>query len=144
MEKEIIVRVLGRQYDGEDADEMEVVTTGIYHQKNGNHYIFYKEMIEGFEEPTRNTIKIMDGGKRVRITKKGVINAQINLEQGKSNQFVYTTPYGQISVGTKVEELECEITEERIFFSATYAMEVNYEYVAHNLIRVEAVNRTKG
>ena len=63
---------------------------------------------------------------------------------GKSNQFVYTTPYGQISVGTKVEELECEITEERIFFSATYAMEVNYEYVAHNLIRVEAVNRTKG
>ena len=36
MEKEIIVRVLGRQYDGEDADEMEVVTTGIYHQKNGN------------------------------------------------------------------------------------------------------------
>ena len=33
MEKEIIVRVLGRQYDGEDADEMEVVTTGIYHRK---------------------------------------------------------------------------------------------------------------
>ena len=30
MEKEIIVRVLGRQYDEEDADEMEVVTTGIY------------------------------------------------------------------------------------------------------------------
>lgn len=143
MEKEILIRVLGRQYDEEESDEMEVVTTGFYRQKNGNHYIFYNEMIEGFDEPTRNTIKIMDEGRRVRIIKKGVINAQINLEQGKNYQFVYTTPYGQISVGTKVEQLDCEIEEERIRISAVYAMEVNYEYVAHNLIRVEAVNQTK-
>lgn len=143
MEREIMVRVLGRQYDEQDADEMEVVTTGTYFRKNDDHFIIYEEMMEGFDIPTRNVVKIMDGGKRVRITKKGVINARINLEAGQSYQFIYTTPYGQIAVGTKVEELTCEITDTRICVSSTYAMEVNYEYVAHNLIRVEAENLNK-
>ena len=79
MDKEVIVRVLGRQYDGTDSDEMEVVTTGTYYYKKGNHYIIYEEMLEEFDIPTRNILKVKDDGSCVKIIKRGVVNAQIEL-----------------------------------------------------------------
>ena len=141
MEKEVIVRVLGHQYDENDSDEMEVVTTGTYYHKNGNHYIIYEEMLEGFDIPTRNVLKINDEGTHVKIIKRGVVNAQIELAQGRQHQFVYTTPYGEMAIDTQVETLDCEIGEDSITFSATYEMKVNYEYVAHNLIHVVSDSR---
>ena len=142
MDKEVIVRVLGRQYDGTDSDEMEVVTTGTYYYKKGNHYIIYEEMLEEFDIPTRNILKVKDDGSCVKIIKRGVVNAQIQLSQGKEHQFVYSTPYGEMAIDTHVESLECQFAEDSISFSATYAMKVNYEYVAHNLIRVEDNNKS--
>ena len=59
MTKEVMLTIRGLQFDqGPDSEEIETVQWGKYYKKDGTHYIIYDEMMEGFEEPVRNIIKI--------------------------------------------------------------------------------------
>lgn len=141
MKKEVLIRVNGRQYDEEDSEEIEVLTVGSCYNRKGNYYISYEEVIDNFSQPLKNTIKIYENGTKIRITKKGIIETQMVFVLNEKNQFIYHTPYGDMCIGTYVEELTSEITENRLFFSITYAMEVNYMYVAHNTLTIEVTEK---
>lgn len=62
MTKDVLVTVKGLQSmeDGSPPEEVEMVAKGEYYYKNGHHYIFYNETIEGFTEQNRNSIKISE------------------------------------------------------------------------------------
>ena len=56
MTKDIMLRISGVQFpDGEEnSEEMEVITSGSYFEKDGRHYIKYDEVQEDSNEVIRN------------------------------------------------------------------------------------------
>ena len=59
MTKDVIVSISGLQMPAEgEAEPVEVITVGDYYQKNGKHYVLYKEVNEGFEGSTKNTFSV--------------------------------------------------------------------------------------
>ena len=63
MTKDIMLRISGVQFpDGEEnSEEMEVITSGSYFEKDGRHYIKYDEVQEDSNEVIRNLLKIENG-----------------------------------------------------------------------------------
>ena len=59
MTKDVLVTVKGLQsIEAGEPEEVEMVSRGDYYYKNGHHYIFFDEVVEGFTESTRNSIKV--------------------------------------------------------------------------------------
>ena len=99
MTKDVLVTVKGLQSmeDGSPPEEVEMVAKGEYYYKNGHHYIFYNETIEGFTEQNRNSIKISENS--VEVKKKGLTNMQMIFEEQKKNISYYVTPFGNLQMG---------------------------------------------
>ena len=85
MTKEVFIRILGVQTpvgevgDG-DNEPIEVVHTGTYYYKNGKHYIFYEEAVEGIKGITKAQIRWQTDGV-LEVIKKGVANSHMIFEK---------------------------------------------------------------
>ena len=85
MTKDVLISLRGLQFDqsGADADKIETITAGVYYEKNGNHYVLYDELIEGFEEPTKNKVKF--GEHFLELSRSGAVNVYMIFEENKKN-----------------------------------------------------------
>lgn len=143
MTKEVLVSISGLQFAEEMAEEpMEVITSGDYYKKNGKHYIIYDEVMEGFAETTKNIVKVGDGC--LDITKRGVTNVHMMFEKDKKNLTYYYTPYGSLLIGIEARAVEVEETENDLFVTVDYALEVNYEHLADCKIKMNVKSKNAG
>ena len=129
MTKEVLVTISGLQFIAEEENEpVEIITAGDYYKRNGKHYIVYDEVMEGFEKPTKNIIKM--GENKLDITKSGVNNAHMMFEKNRKNVAYYYTPYGSLLVGIDATKVDIKETEDRIDVKVDYNLEVNCEHMA--------------
>ncbi|MFI3213734.1 MAG: DUF1934 domain-containing protein [Eubacteriales bacterium] len=136
MTKEVMISVRGLQFETEhDAEEIEVIQKGEYYKKNETHYIIYEELMEGFDESTKNIIKFKDH--EMNITKKGLMNVHMNFEEQKKHLTNYNTPFGNIVVGLEAKKVKIEEADKRIVLDVEYALDINYEYLADCKIKVD-------
>lgn len=143
MTKEVLVTISGLQFAEDMAQEpMEVITSGDYYKKNGKHYIVYDEVMEGFEEKTKNIVKIGDG--YMDITKRGVANVHMMFEKNKKNLTYYYTPYGSLLIGIEATKVDVEETENDLHITVEYALEINYEHMADCKIKMNVKSKTAG
>lgn len=143
MTKDILLSLKGLQMENsEDAQEMETITRADYYQRNGNHYVIYEEMMEGFTDITRNRIKFNDSC--LEVSKKGLVNVQMIFEKNKKNMTSYATPYGNIVIGVDTEEIHVEEKDDRIQVIVKYALEANYQHLADCRIEMELRPRENG
>ena len=68
MEKEILFSLKGLQMSQEDQEELETIMAAEYYLRNDHHYIVYDEVMEGFEEATKNIFKF--DGSCLEVTKR--------------------------------------------------------------------------
>lgn len=132
MTKDILVSICGLQFsvDEEGAgDQIEIIAPGNYYKKNGKHYVVYDEIMEGFEETTKNIIKISENC--LDITRKGVTNVHMIFEKNKKNVTYYYTPFGSILIGIDAKQMEITETDENINVTVNYDLEMNYEFIAN-------------
>ena len=54
MTKEVVVTISGLQLSDGDQDTIETVHVGEYREKDGVHYVFFDEILEGHDQPVRN------------------------------------------------------------------------------------------
>lgn len=143
MTKDVIVAIQGLQTPAnEEAERVELITAADYYKRNNKHYIIYDEVMEGFEETTRNVIKAC--GDCVEITKKGVSNVHMVFEKNKKNMTYYHTPFGNILIGIEAERIEISEEEEQMLVCVDYALEVNYEHLADCAIQVKVTAKEAG
>lgn len=143
MTKEVLVSISGLQFAQELAEEpVEVITAGNYYKKNGKHYIVYDEVMEGFSETTKNTIKI--GAGYMDITKRGVTNVHMMFEKDKKNLTYYHTPYGSLLIGIEASSIVVEETEHDMHIMVDYALEVNYAHLADCKIKMHVKSKNAG
>ena len=140
MTKEVLVKISGLQFAGEeDSDAVEIITSGNYYKKNGKHYIIYDEVSEGSEEVTKNVIKIWDS--TMEVTRKGPASVHMMFEKDKKNVSYYYTPFGSLLVGIDAKNVSVKETEQEIAAQVKYGLEVNYEYVADCNIMVSVTSK---
>lgn len=147
MEKDVLVSIKGLQFAAEDIgssatdedlDRLETICPGQYYFKNDAHYILYEELIEGFDEPIKNMMKLR-GGEFI-LTKKGPINVQMVFSEGRKTMTDYCTPFGNIMVGIETQHVETVQTQESLDIHIEYALEANYQFVADCDIEIKIKN----
>ena len=140
MTKEVLVKISGLQFVGEeDNDTIEVITSGTYYKKNGKHYILYEEVMEGTDEITKNVIKLWDDS--MDVTRKGPSSVHMIFEKDKKNVSYYYTPFGNLLIGIDAKEIQMKETEHDINVKVKYGLEINYEHVADCNITVDVKSK---
>jgi len=140
MTKDVLVKISGLQFAGEDdSDSVEVITSGTYYKKNNKHYILYDEVMEGTTEVTKNVIKI--GADSMEVTRKGPATVHMVFEKDKKNISYYYTPYGNLLIGIDTREIRIDENDLDIDVKVQYGLEINYEYMADCHITVDVKSK---
>jgi uncharacterized beta-barrel protein YwiB (DUF1934 family) len=136
MKKEVLLSITGLQMSPDsDSDTTELFAPGEYYYRNDKHYLLYDEVLEGYDTPTRNVIKVAPD--YMELTRKGTLNVHMVFEKNKKNVTYYYTPYGSLLIGIDAQRVEVEETENLIRVEVEYALEVNYEHIAQCHIHIE-------
>ena len=128
MTKEVLISISGIQMMDDDHDNVEIITTGEYFFRNGNHYILYEELVEGFTGTTKNMIKIKTD--QLEITKKGITNATMKFTTNEKKLTSYITPYGEMMIGIQTRQIAIEEQEDKMQIKVDYALDINYDHVS--------------
>ena len=136
MTKDVLISLRGLQFDQNDGDaeKIETIMAGSYYFKNGNHYILFDEIMEGFTEPVKNRIKF--GEHALELTRSGAVNVHMLFEENRKNMTSYNTPYGNILIGINTKKIHIAQESERITVNVDYALDINYEHLADCTIQL--------
>lgn len=140
MTKDVLVKISGLQFAGEeDNDSIEVITFGTYYKKNNKHYVLYDEVMEGTAEVTKNVIKI--GADSMEVTRKGPASVHMVFEKDKKNVSYYHTPFGNLLIGINAKSIQVDESDLDINVRVNYGLEINYEHVAECHITVDVKSK---
>lgn len=138
MTKDVLVSVAGIQFEIDEEEVIEVITSGNYYFKNGKHYVLYEERDEQ-QGVTKNRIKIEPN--RVEMKKTGAITTNMVFEDGKENITYYNTGFGTLLVQTKTNSIEVLERENFIYVKILYSMDVNYAHVSDCRVEIKVRGR---
>ncbi len=124
----------------EEEDVIEILVPGNYYFKNGKHYLFFEERIEGVQDVIKSQIKWKDN-LCLEVSKKGLANMNMIYEKNKKTQCFYNTPYGGLNLGIFTSDIIVEETEENIDICVKYSMEANHQFVAESKICIRVQPR---
>ena len=146
MTKEVFIRILGVQTpvgEVEDGDNepIEVVHTGTYYYKNGKHYVFYEEAVEGIKGTTKAQIRWQTDGV-LEVIKKGIANSHMIFEKNQRHTCDYQTPFGNLDLGILTKRMSCKESDDMLEIAAEYNMDVNWDPVAECMIRINVQPRS--
>ena len=140
MTKDVLVKISGLQFMGEeDNDSVEVITAGTYYKKNNKHYVLYEEVMEGSTDRTKNIIKI--GADSMEVTRKGPASVHMVFEKNKKNVSYYYTPFGNLLIGIDAKDIKVTESELDINVRVQYGLEINYEHVSDCHITVDVKSK---
>lgn len=151
MTKDVLVSIQGLQFAGsgvqetvtdEELDRIETICPGEYYFRNGTHFILYEEIMEEFGEPVKNIIKFRD--KEFTYTKKGPVNVQLVLAEGKKTMTDYRLPFGNILIAFDTREVGMEEDGDHIKIHIKYGLEANYQFLSDCNITVDISARKNG
>lgn len=139
MTKDVMISIRGMQFMDDDSDdEIETLQRGQYYEKNGSRFLIFDEYMEGFMEPAKNVMRFKE--KEMTLTKRGLINVQLDFEEGKKNLTSYRTPYGVMMLGVDTRKVVVEEKPDELTLKIDYILEANYQFVADCQISVRAVS----
>lgn len=142
MTKEVIIKIKGLQFAADaDDEELEVITAGVFFEKDGKSYVKYDEVMEGFTGKISNLLKFDD--KSLEVTKKGLTNVHMVFEEDKKNMTYYDTPFGNLLLGIAATNMVVKREEETISLEVDYALEINYEHMADCRISIVVQSKDK-
>jgi len=129
MTKDVMISIKGLQFQEENGqDNLETITVGTYYKKNDNHYVIFDEVLEGYDESIKSTIKFNE--KEMTLTRHGLVNVHMLFEENRKNMTNYGTPFGNIMIGIEAGAITLEEKEEELKLNVAYGLEVNYEHLA--------------
>ena len=145
MTKDVLVSISGLQMavnemESNDDEPIEVISAGTYYFKDGKHYIFFEEVVEGISGVTKTQIRLTEKH-TLEVMKKGVSNMHMVFEKGKTNRCFYRTPLGELNLGICTSKIVVDDTEDNINIQAEYVLDVNYEPLADCTIKINIKSR---
>jgi uncharacterized beta-barrel protein YwiB (DUF1934 family) len=124
MKKNVIISLKGSQQgEGNEKEEIELVTEGSYYREGTSHYITYNETEVTGLEGTTTTLKIE--GNKVTMLRYGQNNTQLIFEKGQRHLCCYKTPFGAFTIGIKSDKVDIDLKEDGGVISAQYQIDIN-------------------
>ena len=145
MTKEVLISISGIQMavndmENNDDEPIETLSAGNYYVKDGTHYIFFEEVVEGVPGVTKTQIRL-HGKESLEVIKRGVSAVHMIFEKNKHNRCYYETPFGQLNLGIFTTDIFVEESEGNINIRAEYALDVNHDPVSECTIRINVKPR---
>ncbi|MDR0406251.1 MAG: DUF1934 domain-containing protein [Clostridiales bacterium] len=123
MKKDVIISLKGRQTDGEEHGEIELVTEGSYYKEDGNYYVTYDETEVTGMVGTTTTLKIE--ADKITMLRCGQNNSQMIFEKGRRHLCCYETPFGAFTIGVRSNNVSIDVSENGGEISAEYRVEID-------------------
>jgi uncharacterized beta-barrel protein YwiB (DUF1934 family) len=140
MTKDVLLSITGLQFSpDQESNSVEVISPGEYYYRNGRHFFLYDEVTEGFDQVTKNIVKVSPD--YMELTKKGVVNVHMVFEKNQKNVTYYYTPFGSLLMGIDAKKIDVQEAEDSIQVDVEYGLELNYEHIANCRIRIGAKPR---
>lgn len=110
--------------DSRMGDRMEFSTEGKFYREQDIACLSYDESEVSGMEGTQTTVKFAD--EKVSVIRLGSVNSIMEFEPGKRNVTLYSTPYGNVSMGivTKGINIDYDEGQEPVGIKVDYAIEV--------------------
>ncbi len=131
----ITIRGLQSPKEGEE-EVIETVVKGVYTVEDTVHILRYEEVIEENQETIYNELYMTP--KRLEVRKNGAVNTVMVLEEHKTNETRYETPYGSLLFTMVADTSEWTVESDAIKVSVPYRLEANAELIANCRITIEA------
>ncbi|HKM29042.1 MAG TPA: DUF1934 domain-containing protein [Anaerovoracaceae bacterium] len=110
--KDIMLKIVGRQYYGEEEDQLEFVTEGKLYERAGSKYLVYDESeFSGFPG-CKTTLKLTDSSMKMRRLGEVGYGTEIVFEKGKRFLSKYETPYGMMDMEVLTNDFTNNLSEE--------------------------------
>lgn len=128
-----------RDADGEQR-RGQLQTTGTLEETSAGLVLRYAEVIDEAETQVIITLAEAD----VRICRQGALGMTLMLSAGQADDFLYRTPYGDLSMTAAAETVAWRRTEHGGEVALAYALRAQGELLTHNALdivwRVEAAH----
>lgn len=125
MDKAVIVILKSSQSNGDETQDMEVMTDGEYYVRGEKKYVIFEEVLEESMPPVKTMLKLMP--KKAVLTRKGPVEYQMEFERGKKNITYYNTPMGNLVLEIETEEIEVALEEHSLDVHIRYLLEMDGE-----------------
>ena len=133
MKKEVIVQVIGKQrYPEGHEDSQELITEGMFYERNGTYYAVYKETeLTGLEG---TTTFISAKGEMVCLNRQGSVNVTQEFKKGVINRSFYSTSCGKLLLSVMPQRVEYDLTAQGGRISLEYDLFVDDILVSSNVL----------
>ena len=133
-DRNVLVTVKGTQnVNGEDF-EVELTCEGYYKYEPDCSVLYYTETEDTGFENTDTTLEIKNDV--LTMSRSGGSSTYLYLKNGERYTSMYTTPFGNFSIGVKTKKLNIDINENGGTVEAAYSMDVPPSSLSENTISV--------
>ena len=136
MKKDVTINIRGiYNFEDDDADVVELFTTGEFYRKNGSYYISYDESeVTGFSG-TRTTLKVEDQ-RCVTMSRKskgaGRDMTQLIVQNGVRHQCQYDIGFGDMMIGVSGRSISSTLNDRGGKLEFKYSLDINSLYASDN------------
>ena len=134
MTREVLITIEGLQM----SEEQDLVTTkaaGVYHYRNGKHFIHYEESVVEGDGMIKNAVKIASN--QIDITKKGSTSTRMVFVNNEKTVTEYQTPFGSLELGIHTTSMQIVEAIDEITVKLCYSLDVNNSFVSNNDIVIK-------
>lgn len=140
MDNNVVVKVSGLQVVEDTGDSIEMVAFGKHYIKNSKHYLLYDEIDNENGAKVKNTIKFTEDG--AEVVRKGIINGKLVFAKGKTNQSLYSTPYGDLFIEVLTKDVQLKQQQDNVNLKIDYELYANNSKVSDSKIEID-INKTQ-
>lgn len=136
MDKEVKITIETTQIAEGQSNTMQFEHNGQYYLKNGQHYVFYEEKVEGSNEKIKNRITFNE--RCMQVSKKGALASEMYFEAGRGCEVQYQTPFGDMQMQIQTHAYAMEIRkEEKILLTVDYDLGADSGQIAECYMKIQ-------
>jgi uncharacterized beta-barrel protein YwiB (DUF1934 family) len=132
--KDVIISIKGLQGTTENGDDIELVTDGTYSNADGKTVFSYMESELTGLEGTKTEFLV--DGELVMITRTGTVNMQMTFQEGQKHYFVYSMPFGNLTIGVETHSIRNELNDNGGYLEVKYLLDMGNSMVTRNTFEI--------
>jgi len=120
--------------DDEEPDSLDFCTDGEYQFLNDTGLLRYAESEVTGLEGTHTCVTIRPG--EVVVDRDGMVKSRMVFQEGAKNSFLYTTPFGQATMGVDTRRIHGRMDETGGKVEIDYVVDMEHAVVARNKFQI--------
>ena len=133
---EYLITIKGKsRIDGGEADVTELQAVGTLKEETDGLTVIYDDSMSVGIKGVTAKLKAFNSG-LVTIERDGLLEHKLTVEKNKRHLCLYTTPYGNMTVGVFGEEIENKLTNKGGKLFMKYNLDINSGLISENEIEI--------